>query len=66
MNSDEEMLTAKQTRQRYGGLSDMSLWRWLRDPDLKFPKPMIINSRRYWRRADLTSWERGRTAKEAA
>ena len=31
-------LNAAQVRTRYGGVSDMALWRWLHDEDLKFPK----------------------------
>ena len=49
-------LTATQIRARYN-VSDMSIWRWLRDPHLKFPQPIIINRRRYWRLSELVSWE---------
>lgn len=39
-----------------GGVSDMSLWRWLNDPALNFPKPIYIARRRYWREADVIAW----------
>jgi len=39
-----------------GGISDMSLWRWLNDPALNFPKPIYISRRRYWREADVIAW----------
>lgn len=43
---------------RYG-ISDMSLWRWLQDDELKFPKPaMRVRDRRYWAEVDLIAWER--------
>jgi predicted DNA-binding transcriptional regulator AlpA len=36
----------------------MSLWRWLQDPKLNFPKPsLIVNGRRFWREGDLQQWE---------
>jgi predicted DNA-binding transcriptional regulator AlpA len=53
-------LKATQVRERYGGISDMTLWRWLHDKDLGFPKPRRINRMRYWNDSDLTEWERVR------
>jgi predicted DNA-binding transcriptional regulator AlpA len=53
-------LNAAQVRTRYGGVSDMALWRWLQDGDLGFPKPIRINRRRFWKASDLTTWERRR------
>jgi predicted DNA-binding transcriptional regulator AlpA len=43
---------------RYG-VSDMTLWRWLRDALLAFPQPaMRVKDRRYWLETDLVNWER--------
>lgn len=39
-----------------GGISDMSLWRWLHDPSLEFPRPLYIGRRRYWREHEVTRW----------
>jgi len=50
-------LNAAQVRTRYGGVSDMALWRWLHDEDLKFPKPLRINGRRFWNERELTAWD---------
>ena len=55
MHDDKVYLPAAAVRSRYG-VSDMSLWRWLRDPKLGFPRPMRINGRRFWK---LTSLRRG-------
>ncbi len=41
-------LTAAQVRERFGRISDMSLWRWVHDERLGFPKPLMINRRRYF------------------
>ena len=63
--SDVSFLPAKHVRDRYR-VSEMSLWRWLRDDKLNFPKPTVINRRRYWRAADLAEWERARARNAAA
>ncbi|MER8625551.1 helix-turn-helix domain-containing protein [Mesorhizobium sp. M1143] len=57
-------LTAKQVLARYH-ITDMTLWRWLADETLAFPKPMAVNRRRYFLEADLVAWERARAAKAA-
>jgi hypothetical protein len=62
MNSDDVLLTSRQVRSRYGNISDMSLWRWLRDERLNFPRPLVLNKRRYWRLRELIAWERARAA----
>ena len=53
-------LNAAQVRTRYGGVSDMALWRWLHDEDLGFPKPIRIKGRRFWLLSSLIAWERTR------
>jgi hypothetical protein len=60
-SQDEDVfLTARAVRRRYGGKSDMALWRWSRDPNLGFPKPIFIQQYRHWRLSDLIEWERSR------
>lgn len=39
-----------------GGVSDMTLWRWLNDDALAFPRPVYIGRRRYWREAEILAW----------
>lgn len=51
-----KLLTAAAVRNALGGVSDMTLWRWLNDPALNFPKPIYIARRRYWREADVSEW----------
>jgi predicted DNA-binding transcriptional regulator AlpA len=55
--------TANQVRARYGGISDMTLWRWLNDPALNFPKPVVINNRRYFSDEQLDQFDRAQAAK---
>lgn len=58
-------LTSGQVRARYGGVSDMTLWRWLKDADLAFPQPIFIGRRRYWLAAALDAFD-SRQASRAA
>jgi predicted DNA-binding transcriptional regulator AlpA len=56
-------LTGPDVRRRYN-ISDMSLWRWLHDNALAFPRPaLVVNGRRYWREDDLLAWEHNRAAR---
>jgi len=51
-----KLITAAAVREALGGISDMTLWRWLHDPALGFPRPTYIGRRRYWREADVAEW----------
>ena len=55
-------LPAAQVRQRYS-ISDMSLWRWLNNATLNFPRPMRINQRRYWKLSELEAFDRAQAQK---
>jgi predicted DNA-binding transcriptional regulator AlpA len=66
INSDPQtFLPAGRVRSRYG-VSDMALWRWLRNERLAFPRPLRINGRRFWKLADLEAWEASRAADASA
>jgi hypothetical protein len=43
-----------------------TLARWDANPALGFPRPIVINGRKYRREDELEVWERGRVAKGAA
>ncbi len=51
-----KLVSAYTVRKMFGGVSDMTLWRWLKDPDVGFPKPIRIARRRYWRLAELEAF----------
>jgi predicted DNA-binding transcriptional regulator AlpA len=57
--------TSKQIKARYD-ISDMSLWRWLQDEKLNFPKPVVIRARRYWDAEAIDQWEQTRAAETAS
>jgi len=59
MTSSNELIPARTVRKTLGNISDMTIYRWLNDQNyqyLKFPKPIYIANRRYWRRSDIESW----------
>jgi predicted DNA-binding transcriptional regulator AlpA len=58
-DNDTVFLPAAKVRGRYN-VSDMSIWRWCRDDSLKFPEPIRINGRRFWRLSELEIWEKSR------
>ncbi|MBX3598584.1 MAG: AlpA family phage regulatory protein [Rhizobiaceae bacterium] len=68
MNSEihPELLSARVICQQIVPISTMSLWRWVRDG--KFPAPVKICNRNYWRRSDIEAWlsERSYACGEAA
>ena len=49
----ERLLTAKAVMARFGGITTMTLWRWLKDENLTFPRPIYIGRRRYFQEADV-------------
>ena len=56
----KRLLPDSQVRQRYGGISAMTLWRWDSDPALGFPKPVRINNRKYRSEDELDAFDRQR------
>ncbi len=64
--NDDVLLTAPKLRARYGGVSDMCLWRWLHDEGMGFPQPLLINRRRYWKLSDLLRWEASQLGRKVA
>ena len=61
----QSLLPARAVWSRYGVCS-RTIDRWLGDPELKFPKPVVILKRRYWEAAKLEEWERQRAGRGAA
>lgn len=59
---DTQFLTATQVRERFGRISDMTLWRWLQDQALDFPKPVVIQRRRFFKLDDIEQFEARRIA----
>jgi len=60
----ERLLAARAVRDRLGGVSDMTLWRWVRDGVL--PAPSKIRHRNYWSEAAVTAVVHGAAPKVKA
>ncbi len=58
-----ELLTATQVRQLIGGISDMTLWRWMHDERVGFPQPVVINRRRYFRASEIEAFQERNAAR---
>jgi predicted DNA-binding transcriptional regulator AlpA len=52
----EKRIQAATVRALCGDVSDMTIWRWLNDPAMDFPRPAYIGKRRYWREAEIIAW----------
>lgn len=39
-----------------GNVSSMTIYRWLNDPAMNFPKPIYIGRLRYWKVSDVLAW----------
>jgi predicted DNA-binding transcriptional regulator AlpA len=61
-----ERITPKQLRERFGNISEMTLWRWARDEAFELPKPLIINRRKYYSLTEIEEWERRRSTSQAS
>ena len=45
-------------------VSDMTIWRWMRDPEVAFPRPVKLgrNGRNFWWLPAILDWQRRRAA----
>jgi predicted DNA-binding transcriptional regulator AlpA len=50
-------LTGPQIKARYG-CSYQTVWRWMNDPALEFPKPLKINNRNRFALDEIEAFER--------
>lgn len=60
----KQYLTSAQVMSRYS-ISEMTLFRWQKSEKLSFPKPMVVNRRKFFNVDDLTAWERERATRAA-
>lgn len=57
MTNNTEFIPARQVWERYG-VTSMTLYRWLADEKMGFPKPVYLGRFRYWRRIDIETFEK--------
>jgi hypothetical protein len=56
-SEQDRLLPTTAVAERYG-VTPRSVTRWTDESD--FPKPEIINTRKYWRESRLRAWDRAR------
>jgi hypothetical protein len=64
-NFTSRKLPTRAVCQRYG-VSDRTVARWERDPDLQFPQALVVNGRKYYSEDELTAWDRANAGRTAA
>ena len=45
------LLSSRTVKANFDGISDITIWRWVRDN--KLPKPIKIGRRNFWRKSDI-------------
>lgn len=63
-DDSERRLPARMVWERFG-ITGRTLDRWLANESLKFPRPLVINNRRYFDENQIVTWERARAAQVA-
>lgn len=53
-------------REMCGDVSDMTLWCWLNDPAMNFPRQIYIARHRYWKEQDVVAWLEAQASTVAA
>jgi predicted DNA-binding transcriptional regulator AlpA len=53
---EQTRVTQPDAARLLGNVSQMTLWRWRRNKELKFPKSVEINGRHYYVRAEILAW----------
>lgn len=61
IETSSQLLPTRAVCRRYG-VSDRTVARWERDPDLQFPQPVTINKRKYYDASALTAFDRAQAA----
>lgn len=59
-NIESRMIPASAVCDLCGGVSDMTVWRWLHRSDLNFPRTVYICRRRIWRESEIHAWLKSR------
>jgi predicted DNA-binding transcriptional regulator AlpA len=57
MKQNDPLVSATELRKTFGGVSTMTIWRWLRMPNDPLPPPAaLIAGRRFWRQSEINDW----------
>jgi hypothetical protein len=64
IQSSGRMLPTRVVCKRYD-VCTRTIERWVQQPSLGFPRPAIINRRKYFSEAELIEWDRSRARMQA-
>lgn len=53
---NRKLAPTSRVRERCGGISKMTLWRWRHDIALNFPQPVIIRGRHFYDDDEITEF----------
>lgn len=56
--SNDVVLPSAEVRRRFGGVSNMTIWRWIEAGIL--PPPIKINKRNFWPESAIAEAQKGR------
>lgn len=65
MEQRKRWVRAALVRDRYGQISEQTLWRWVNDPESDFPKPVVRQGVRFWDEASLDAYDAALEARSA-
>ena len=60
-NQFDELIPNAKVAKRLG-VTVRTVFKWTAQPDLNFPKPCFVNSRRYFSAAEIDAWQASRKA----
>ena len=52
----KKLVRSAAVKRRLGDISSQTLWRYVKDPELEFPKPFYINGVRHWADDAIEAW----------
>ncbi|WP_428428220.1 DNA-binding protein [Pararhizobium sp.] len=56
-DNQKQYITASAVCARYGGITTMTLHRWLSDDSVEFPRPMQVNRQRFFDVTELDAFD---------
>ena len=56
LSAGRRFIPATQVKRRYG-VTEMTVFRWIRDPRMGFPQPIKIRGRNYFDEAELENYD---------
>jgi predicted DNA-binding transcriptional regulator AlpA len=62
----KRLLRSNEVCARYGGITTMTLWRWVHSADLEFPQPIYIGRRQFYDADELDAFDRRQLLKSIA